>query len=187
MRFVSNSPGLGLGTVIRERFVLALDGQRDQTQESVSVKFSQNGLTQDDIDFALSFFPEKTFTGRWLYEDGITLQPLAERIGVFDTTEQGWDEETREKAEAWMLAKQNYGKDFVQVVPVVREVAKPWPSYNNTHHFKVAELAAELGLVPEALAYERANKNRAGVVEKLEEKLAISPKAAEETGEVVAA
>lgn len=187
MRFVSNSPGLGLGAYQTERYVLAVDGQRDLARESISVKFSQNGLTQDDIDFALSHFPEKSFTGRWLFEDGITLQPLGERIGVFDTTECGWDDDVREKVEQWMLAKPNYGRDFVECKPVVKEIAKPWPSYNSTHHFKIPTLAAELGLLEETIAYEKANKNRSGVVEALEEQLTIHPKTIEETGEVVAA
>ena len=192
MRFVSLHARLGLGTVIKEKFVLALDGQRDQTVESVSVQFTQEYLTQDDITFALSYFPESRFQGRYLEADEITQEPLSQRIGVFDTVEeqkrQGWDDEIREKVEAWMHAKPNYGQDFVEVVPVVKEVTKPWPAYSNTHHFKVAALAEELGLLEETLAYEKANKNRAGVVEALEERIANrGDKPAEDAGEVVAA
>lgn len=187
MRFVSNAPQLGLGAAIREKFVLALDGQRDKTQESVNVRFSQEGLTQDDIDFALSYFPEKSFTGRMLERDGVTPLPLAERVGAFDTTEHDWDDDTREIVEKWMLAKPNYGQDFVEVKPVERVIEKPWPSYNSTHHFKIPALAAELGLLDEALAYEQANKARQGVIEALEEQRTIHPKKAEDPGEVVAA
>lgn len=192
MRFVSPFASFGLGTARKELWVLAVDGQRDLTRESIPVQFSREGLTQDDIDFALSYFPKSTFTGITLEADGYTPEPLDLRIGVFDTMEQqlakGWTDEEREHVEKWMLAKPNYGQDFVEVKPVVKEIVKPWPSYNSTHHFKVATLAAELGLLEEALEYERANKNRSGVVEALEEQLTIKPKAAaEDAGEVVAA
>ena len=170
MRFVSKYPRLGLGTVVKEKFVLALDGQRDQVQDSVSVQFDQSGLGMDDVRFATSYWPEKSFTGRWIDADGITLQPVAERIGMFDTLEaqkqNGWSDELREKVEKWMLAKSNYGTDFTEVEVVPAEA--PWPSYDKTHHSKVASLAAELGLVDGALVYERSNKNRKGIIEALE-------------------
>ena len=193
MRFVSCYAGLGLGTARKEKYVLAVDGQRDLAQESLPVQFTREYLTQEDIDFALSFFPAKKFTGIALEQDGFTPEPLALRIGVFDTEQEalsrGWSDEERELVEKWMLAKPNYGQDFVQIVPVEKEIVKPWPAYNNTHHFKVAALAEELGLLEETLAYEKANKNRQGVIDALEEKLENrAPKAqAEDAGEVVAA
>lgn len=179
---------LGLGTAQVEKYVLALDGQRDLSRESLPVQFTQEHLTQDDIDFALSYFPANSFQGRYMEADGVTQEDVSRRIGVFDTEAQGWNDEDREKVEKWMLAKPNYGQDFVQVVPVVKEITKPWPAYNNTHHFKVAALAEELGLLEETLAYEQANKNRSGVVEALEERIANrGAKASEDAGEVVAA
>lgn len=48
----------------------------------------------------------------------------------------------------------------------------PWPTYDDTHHNKIAVLADELGLVVEAVHYERANKNRQSVIDQLNEKLA---------------
>jgi hypothetical protein len=189
MRFVSNGPHLGLGTVQKEKFVLALDGQRDQTDESVSVQFTQEYITQADIDFALQFFPESQFTGRWLEGDGVTQEPLDLRIGCFDTIEeqsrQGWDDETREKVDAFMLAKPNYGQDFTKVEKILVVSGKPWPSYDETHHFKIPALAAELGLLEEALAYEKDNKNRESVISGLDEKLSIPADAV--AGEVIAA
>lgn len=170
MRFVSKHPKLGLGTVVKEKFVLALDGQRDQVQDSVSVQFDQIGLSIEDVRFALSYWPEKSFTGRWLDADGITLQPIAERIGMFDTEEaqsrNGWSDELRDKVEKWMLAKPNYGIDFTLVTKVAS--ALPWPHYDKTHHAKIALFAAELGLIDEALEYERSNRNRKGVIASLE-------------------
>lgn len=179
MRFVSKFPRLGLGTVVREKFVLALDGQRDLAPDaktgwtgSLSVMFSQEGLMQSDVDFALSHFPERDFTGRWLDADGVTQQPIAERIGVYDTEAaqeaEDWPDALREHVEQWMLKRPNYGTDFVQVVK--QPASKPWPSYDDTHHSKIAILASELGLVDEALAYEQDNKGREGVLKALEEK-----------------
>lgn len=192
MRFVSINPLLGLGTARKEKFVLALDGQRDLTQESLPVQFTQEYLTQEDIDFALSYFKPQQFRGRYLEADEVTLEQLDRRIGVFDTVEEqsrkGWSDEERELVERFMQTKPNYGQDFVEVVPVEKEVTKPWPSYSSTHHFKIPTLAAELGLIDEALAYEKANKNRSGVIEALEEQKNIRPKPeAEEAGEIVAA
>lgn len=170
MRFVSKSPRLGLGTVITEKFVLALDGQRDRTRESVSVQFSQEDLGIEDVRFAKSYWPEKEFTGRWLDADGVTLQPIDERIGSFDTDKQGYDDEMRRHVEKWMLGKQNYGSDFVVVEKVA--LRAPWGSYDKMHHAKIAPFATEAGLVEEALAYEREAKKRPGVIEALEAELA---------------
>lgn len=191
MRFVSCYAHLGLGTAQKELWVLAVDGQRDLSRESIPVQFTREYLTQEDIDFALAYFPAAKFTGKAMEADGYTPEPLALRIGVFDTETEalnrGWDDETREKVEAWMLAKPNYGQDFVQMIAPKKVIEKPWPSYNSTHHFKIPTLAAELGLIEEALAYEQANKNRSGVVEALEEQKNIHPKTADDPGEVVAA
>lgn len=192
MRFVSCYAALGLGTARKEKWVLAVDGQRDLAQESLPVQFTREYLNQDDIDFALEFFPAQRFTGKVMEADGYTPEPLALRIGVYDTeheqTRRGWTDDERELVEQFILAKPNYGQDFTRFEPAVKVIEKPWPSYASTHHFKIATLAAELGLIEEALAYEQANKNRQGVVEALEEQLKIRPKAsAEEAGEVVAA
>lgn len=193
MRFVSCYANLGLGTARKEKYVLAVDGQRDIAQESLPVQFGREYLNEEDIKFALDFFPAKRFTGQLTELDGYTPEPLALRIGVYDTEveqeKQGWSNEERELVETFIQKKPNFNHDFVEHKPAVKVIEKPWPSYNNTHHFKVADLAAELGLLEEALAYEQANKNRPGVIEKLEEKLEITPKAtvAEEAGEVVAA
>lgn len=46
---------------------------------------------------------------------------------------------------------------------------KPWPKYDDTHHNQIPVLADQLGNADVALTYERQNKNRPAVVEKLEE------------------
>lgn len=189
MRFVSMYPRLGLGTVVKERFVLDAAGEHVPTTASVSVQFTDEYVTQADIDFALDYFPEKMFKGRYMEADQVTQEQLDHRIGVFDTeleqARQGWDDATVAKVEAFMLAKPNYGQDFTKVEKVAGVASKPWPSYDETHHFKIPALAAELGLLEEALAYEQANKNRDSVVDGLVEKLGVPEDAV--AGEVIAA
>ena len=50
--------------------------------------------------------------------------------------------------------------------------AAPWATYDTIHHKKIPVLAEQLGLVAEALSYEKENKNRDEVVSKLEAALA---------------
>lgn len=191
MRFVSKYPRLGLGTVVKEKFVLALDGQRDRTQDALAVQFTQESLTDSDLAFALSHWREKEFTGRWLDADHVTLQPLGERIGVYDTREEqdrnGWSDEMREMVEKWMLRKNNYGSDFTQVTVIKPLVMAPWANYDTTHWKQIPILAEQLGLVREALAYETANKNRESITGPLTDRAAElgDPEAAD--GELVAA
>lgn len=189
MRFVSIFPRLGLGTVQKERFVVDAAGEHVPTVESVSVQFGQEYLDQSDIDFALQFFPDSAFTGRYMEADEVTPEDVSARIGVFDTVteqeRQGWTDETREKVEQFLLAKANYGQDFTRVEKILAVAGKPWPLYDETHHFKIPTLAAELGLLEEALTYEQANKNRESVISGIEGKLQIPADAV--PGEVVAA
>jgi hypothetical protein len=198
MRFVSMYPRLNLGTVVKEQFALVgytnvgpqgVTGDYHKTVESVSVQFTQEYLTDEDVAFALSYFPESSFRGRYMEGDSVTREPLAPRIGVFDSDlereRQGWDDATLEKVETYIMKMPNYGQDFVKVEKVVGVAGKPWPSYDDTHHFKIPALAAELGLLEESLAYEQANKNRESVISGLEEKLQIPADAV--AGEVIAA
>lgn len=66
-----------------------------------------------------------------------------------------------------------------------KKAAKPWPTYDEVHHNAVAGLAEQLGLLSEALTYEKQNKARESVVKALSEKLAEAQAAAED-GEIVA-
>jgi len=84
----------------------------------------------------------------------------------------GWTEEERETVARRMVtldANPRFTDFWLYQAPVA---TAPWPTYDETHHFKIPGLAAELGLVVEALAYERSSKNRASIIEALEAKLA---------------
>ena len=189
MRFVSKYPQLGLGTARTEKFVLALDGQRERTTYSLPVQFSQGALLRGDIDAALAHWPEKSFTGRWLEPDGVTQQPVAERIGVFDTVEaqatNGWTDSEREAVEEWLLRKPNLGIDFIQVEK--HKQAPPWPTYDKMQWKQIAPFAADAGLVDEAIAYEQENGGRESVLGMLEKAKGKPAAAATEADDLVAA
>jgi hypothetical protein len=85
----------------------------------------------------------------------------------------GWTDEEKDSVEAVLL--EQCRKTPTWVWHVDREPPppeKPWASYETTHHFSIPKLAAELGLVKETLAYERATTAREGVLGPLEKKLA---------------
>jgi hypothetical protein len=150
---------------------------------SIPIAFSQAGLLQGDIDAALAYW--KTFPGLPVEEDEVTPANPVEngRVGVWDSVawqaEYSLSDEDREAGENLLLNDPAHGIEYIVVEEV--KAAKPWPSYDDMHHNKVASLATELGLVAEALAYEQENKNRASVVEQLEAALPT------ESGEFVAA
>jgi len=82
----------------------------------------------------------------------------------------GWSDEEHESVisvldrlcmeQPFMIAK------VVHEIPVPQP---PWPTYEETHHKTIPVLAKQLGLVEQTLAYERANRNRDGIVIALEE------------------
>jgi len=196
MRFVSKSANFNAGNLRNAKEALAMpetrvvDGRTVTTQsdayvvtEALPIQFSQSGLLQTDIDAGLSQW--KSFPGLPVEEDEVTIANPVEngRIGVWDSVvwqgQFSLTDDDREAAEKLLLDSPYYGIEFIQVEEV--KAAKPWPSYDDAHHNKIASLASELGLVAEALAYEQENKQRPTVIEQLE---AAMPT---ESGEFVAA
>jgi len=93
--------------------------------------------------------------------------------GVYDTevaqAQEGWTDEEREMVERKLDEIADRIPAYVQkLVPVHVAAPAPWQTYDQTAPEKVAALAAELGLVPEALRYERENANREPIVTALE-------------------
>lgn len=88
-----------------------------------------------------------------------------------DAAENGWTEEEQALIEAKLdeIAKEQPWTGIYREIPVAPTA--PWPTYDTTPHGKVALLAGELGLVNEAIAYEKFNKNRKSVIEQLEKAL----------------
>jgi hypothetical protein len=196
LRFVSKSQRLHAGNyrnaelAMSEAKVVVIDGKSRAVQpepytvsEPVPIQFGPEGLMQSDIDAALTHW--KHFEGLGMEEDGVTPANPVEngRIGVWDSvvwqTKYRLADSDREAAEQMLLTSTSNGPDYFPVEEVKATI--PWPSYGDTHHNKIAVLAAELGLVDAALAYERENKNRESVIASLE---AQTPA---ETGEFVTA
>lgn len=84
-----------------------------------------------------------------------------------DAKEKGWTDEEYQIAQARLDALCDTWPEAIWRLEAQAPTA-PWPTYDNTPHGKVALLAGELGLVNEALAYEKYNKNRKSVIEALE-------------------
>ena len=102
---------------------------------------------------------------------GIPVDPIG-RVSVFDTQEAqkrfGWSDEKRDLVEKNLITAQlSNSQDFILVNKPPLE--KPWPSYETTHHAKIASMVEELGLdKAEVIEYEKENKNRPSVIEALE-------------------
>lgn len=101
------------------------------------------------------------------------------RGGFFDTEEAkerlGWTDDEHDSVVAKLdkiCRDEPYLLARVEHVPVVAN--KPWPTYDDTHWKTIPVLAEQLGLTEVALAYEKANKNRQTVVDKLEQPLPTS-------------
>ena len=197
MRFVSNSSGLCLGNfrnaqeAIGASHEVVIDGVRRQTtaesyivKPSIPIQFGMESLTARDIAAAKAGLK---WRGLPTEGDGVTPIDPAEfgRIGVWDSVEwqkkYGLTDAEREEAEQMILNYPRNGIDYITVEETKRSA--PWGTYDKTHHGRIAALADELGMVDQALDYERATKNRATVVSALEEKLAKS----EPVGDVVLA
>lgn len=89
----------------------------------------------------------------------------------------GWTDDEREAVEQALDRWCQRWPEAVWEVSAAK-AGKPWPKYDETHHNQIPVLAEQLGFVAEALQYEVENKNRSGVVEKLNEILAAAAEAA---------
>jgi len=88
----------------------------------------------------------------------------------------GWTDDERRLVEKKLLLTQDPADYWLHTKP---PAGKPWPKYDEIPAARIAELASDFGVVPEALAYERENKNRKTVLEGLAALLA-QPEATEE-------
>jgi hypothetical protein len=97
----------------------------------------------------------------------------------FDTDvvaeQMGWNDEEKESVETSLLMQSQRTPQWVWQVEHENggpPLEKPWTTYDTTKSEMIAEYADELECVPQALAYEQANKNRKTVVAALEQKQA---------------
>jgi hypothetical protein len=97
----------------------------------------------------------------------------------FDTDavaqQMGWDKEEKQSVEDSLLMQAQRTPQWVWKVEHPEQevrIEKPWATYDKTKSELIAEYAAELECVEQALAYEQASKGRKAVMAALEEKLA---------------
>lgn len=117
--------------------------------------------------------------GEYTYVDPLTgKEEIGADIsgGFFDTVvaqqQEGWTDAEREMVERRLLELCTTWPEAVQVY-TESPVPAPWPTYDTlTNYLEIAKTAETIGMVQEALAYERQNKNRDGVVAELEKRLA---------------
>lgn len=139
------------------------------TQPGISVEFLHGAVPGWAVELGLA---NEKFHARWS-----GLPDEAERrtyLSGYDTgweqERHGWSDETRLYVEEKLEKHPLYGQNFI-----LAERKRPTPpiaNYDDLHHNKIPVLARDSGLAAEFLDYERATKNRPGVVAALEEELA---------------
>ncbi len=121
----------------------------------------------------------------YLDPDTGTMETGAEiRGGFFDTVsaqeKNGWTDEEREMVERRLIqlatnppdGKQFGGECWVELHSEA-PVAAPWPAYDKaTNYLEIAKTAEITGTLAAALAYEKQNKKRDGVIAELEKRIA---------------
>lgn len=145
------------------------------TNPGINAEFFHGGAPSWAIDQALE---NSAFRSAWGgLPDGVNYGAY---IGSFDTDDQarinGWDDETKEYVEQFMLGYQDYGKSYVLAEPPSEISELPWPTFNELHHSRVVIVAKEIGVnLQTVLDYERTHKQRPFVIEKLEKELETNP------------
>jgi hypothetical protein len=165
------------------------DGQRQEMTRELFVQFQPGILTEPEIGVATEGL---NHTG--LPIDKNTNQHFSprSRISGFDTVEaqeaQGWTDEERELVEQKLLTSPYIGLDFIRLDEAQATFGAPWATYDTTPGEKVVGLARDLGIsMADVLAYERANRNDAGLVYLLERELATPAEEANDAAVVIEA
>lgn len=92
--------------------------------------------------------------------------------GFFDSVaiaeQEGWTDEEREAVEAKLRQVARERPDFVrEIIAVAVAAPSPWQTFDATDAGEIVKIAETLGLVPEALRYEREHLNRPILTEPL--------------------
>lgn len=117
--------------------------------------------------------------------DGVTtIDPLT-RFSVFDSVAcqdtYGFDDETREKVEQFLLSRAEYGTDYIEVEEP--RLAAPWPTYNDFRGVRglptpqaIVKKVVEDGYpIEDVIAFERQNLDRQEVLDALEAATQLDP------------
>jgi hypothetical protein len=150
------------------------------TRRGIDAEFFHGGAPSWALEQALS---NETFKGAWSgLPDGVDYRAY---VSSYNTEDQqrmlGWDDETREYVEQFLLNHQDNGNKYIQAVPPAQVEGLPWPTFNELHHSRVLIVAREIGAdLNEVLAYERTHKARPFVIEGLEKAIERNPQPVEE-------
>ena len=92
------------------------------------------------------------------------------RVSVFDSEAAklafGWTDDEEQLVIDKLRSSSDYGSAFVEVVP--DPISAPWPNYDQTDPEKILEVALTINAdLEQALAYERENAKREGVIDAL--------------------
>jgi hypothetical protein len=135
-------------------------------EPGIVAQFREGNYTYAEEEYAKKRFK---FNGLPTY-DGETMTPVdpAYRIGIFDTADQNYDEETKKWVEEEMQKAYSFGSDFELFD--TPKLPAPWPGYDKLRAIKrITDLVGETGSDPDdVIAYEKENANRAEVIEALE-------------------
>jgi hypothetical protein len=142
-------------------FYHPVTGVKTGSEKALIAEFGSVG---DQFEFANWLEGGRTDTGVEIRGHYFDSEEAAQRLN--------WTDEERESVETVLLEQCQKTPTWVwHVDRAPAPPAPPWVTYDKTHHWQIPKSAAELDLIPEALAYERATKNRPGVIQGLEERL----------------
>lgn len=170
MRFISKYGmfGVQVRPMIEESYA---SGGTRTIQEPLYAMFKPYRLLPGEYEFALANW--SSWNGSLQMADEVTTVPPEYRIGAFDSLEAqrdlSWTDETRIEVEQTLLRNAE-ATDNMLVIPTTL-VSPPWPRYDDylgdveTLMRRLVEDGHDLS---EVLAYERANQNRAEIVDALE-------------------
>ncbi len=167
-RFVSPHRNYAHGVRPAKEAKMGPDGKIIPEQRELSVSFSPDLRTDEDVAFANSTF---TFRGMPIFENG---QPVKTtyRIAVFDTEvamlQNGWTEAETKLVIATLRASSHIGSQFAELVP--DPAPKPWNGYDEVDNVeRIVDLAVAIDAdLTKVIQYERENASRPEVIEALQ-------------------
>lgn len=173
-RFVSQYLKFSHGVRDAEPSKMGLDGRMTAPVAGLEAEFTHNGATPKDALVAKS---SMKFTGVPQDEAGNDIDP-AYRISVFDSEAaklaNGWTEDEEQLVIDALRASGDLGRAFVEILP--EPVEAPWPNYDQTDPEEIVKVAGLINADLElALAYEKENQKRPGVIDALSEALFVEP------------
>jgi hypothetical protein len=153
---------------------IGLEGKMLPEVRALEAEFTHNGATPKDALIAKSALK---FTGVPEDEAGNPIDP-AYRISVFDSEAAklalGWTDDEETLVVDTLRDSGDFGRAFTEILP--EPIEAPWPNYDQTAPEEIVKVAGLINADLElALAYEKENQNRPGVVDDLTDALSVDP------------